>query len=111
MTQVAERNDTDITEQGCWFQIYPGQPPVYVVHKSHIKRLISEGARQVADPRMPVVAVPEQGGIDIAAELAKLQAEREALEQLRKQIEEERKASIAAAREGFSSKPATSKAR
>ena len=109
MTQVAERSDTDIVENGVWFETYPGLPPVYVVHRSHIKRLISEGARQVADPRAPAPPAPEQVALDIAAELAKLQAARAELEALRQQIEEERAANVKAAREAFSSKPAVSK--
>lgn len=94
MTQVAERNDTDIVEQGVWFAVHSGKPPVYVNHTSHIKRLVSEGARMVADPRLPgtaAPAMPVETEEELRARIAELQ------EQLARQAAE----TNAAAREGF----------
>lgn len=47
-------------EGGLWVQPSHNGPALYVTHEAHIKRLMTEGARPIPDPRVePVVPVSE----------------------------------------------------
>src|SRR5689334_10301954 len=45
----------EMTPGGAWMSLSADKDPVYVPHDAHIKRLLSEGAQIVADPRQEPV--------------------------------------------------------
>jgi len=67
---------------GKWLSISGNQEPHYVVHEAHIKRLLSEGAQVVADPRDPAKIVqpqPSETEATLRAELDALKVQMQAL--------------------------------
>lgn len=64
-----------MTPGGAWIQPPHDAPVTYVVHEAHIKRLLSEGGRVVADPRTASAPVAPRSDADLQAEIARLQAE------------------------------------
>ncbi|MGH2506262.1 MAG: hypothetical protein ACRDHZ_02410 [Ktedonobacteraceae bacterium] len=67
---------------GEWLHSGGSKEPLYVTHEAHVKRLLSEGWRPVADPRKPMEAKPVQPSKEEAlmAQLAAALARIDALE-------------------------------
>lgn len=54
---------------GVWLHL-PHKGPEYVVHEAHIRRLLSEGAQVVGDPRVPEDEAPAPTPAPSATEVA-----------------------------------------